>query len=193
MRKRNNHMVSLFTSIFSVFRSLLFCMFILVTGGCNDENHGNEQLAADHPVILQAELAEKEGNVQKKWGRWVVWCGHKICSGSYTWTFPKSGTFTFVWKDVNHKCAGSSPYAFYINEKKVVSGRIPQHGSCDGCTPNNIKQHPQMTQHQADINFGQYIVRKGDRIKLWVQNDFACGIEGPGAYGGYFLEMIAYP
>ncbi len=146
------------------------------------------------PVVLEAEKADRAGAVQKKWGRWVVWCGHNICDGSYTWEFPAAGTYRFVWKDVVHKCAGASPYAMFIDGDKVIGGKIPQHGSCNGCTPQNIVHNPGGRYlKRADIDLGSYRVGADFKVKLWVQNAFDCGIQNPGAYGGHFLEIIAYP
>lgn len=150
--------------------------------------------SAREPVTLEAEKADREGAVQKKWGRWVVWCGHNICDGSYTWEFPAAGTYRFVWKDVVHKCAGASPYAMFIDGDKVNGGKIPQHGSCDGCTPQNIVHNPgQRYLRRADIDLGSYPMGVRSKVKLWVRNAFDCGIQNPGAYGGHFLEIIAYP
>lgn len=146
------------------------------------------------PIVLQADQAEKRGSAIKKWDRWVIWCGHKICDGSYTWVFPESGTYRLVWKDVKHKCAGASPYALYVAGEKLRSGKIPQHGACDQCTPENIIHNPGgRFGRRADIDLGTYTLDRDDVIMLWAQNAFDCGIQNPGAYGGHFLEIIAYP
>ncbi len=164
--------------------------------GCGQTETTAAQSAAAprDPVVLQAAKAEHAGAVQKKWDRWVVWCGHNICDGSYTWEFPAAGTYRFVWKDVVHKCAGASPYALFVDGDKVTGGKIPQHGSCDGCTPQNIVNNPgERYATRADIDLGSYRVASGRKVKLWVQNAFDCGIQNPGAYGGHFLEIIAHP
>ncbi len=177
----------------SRFRSLLIIPATTLLIGCG-QNSDSSAGAPGPPVVLEAEKARHEGAVQKKWDRWVVWCGHNICDGSYTWTFPASGTFEFVWKDVVHKCAGSSPYKLFVDGKQRLAGKIPQHGSCEGCTPQNIVHNPDEkygTRH--DIGLGRYRLGKGSEVRLWVQNSFLCGIENPGAYGGHFLEILASP
>ncbi|MDH3282809.1 MAG: hypothetical protein OEQ39_28260 [Gammaproteobacteria bacterium] len=151
--------------------------------------------AADRaPVILKADDAVKQGSAIKKWDRWVIWCGHNICDGSYTWTFPESGSYRLVWKEVGHKCAGASPYALYIDDEKKRASKIPQHGSCAECTPQNIVHNPGgRFGKRADIDLGTYQLRNGGKITLWAQNAFDCGIQNPGAYGGHFLELMALP
>ncbi len=149
--------------------------------------------AAD-AVVLKADDAIKQGAAIKKWDKWVIWCGHNICDGSYTWNFPETGTYRFVWKDVGHKCAGASPYALYIDDEKKRAAKIPQHGSCAECTPQNIVHNPGgRFGRRADIDLGTYRLRSDAKVTLWAQNAFDCGIENPGAYGGHFLEIIAVP
>ncbi|MDH3638519.1 MAG: hypothetical protein OES09_08635 [Gammaproteobacteria bacterium] len=146
------------------------------------------------PVVLKADDAVKQGSAIKKWDRWVIWCGHNICDGSYTWTFPRTGSFQLLWKDVKHKCAGASPYALHIDDKKKLASKIPQHGSCAECTPQNIVHNPGgRFGRRADIDLGTYELRRNTKIVLWAQNAFDCGIQNPGAYGGHFLEIIALP
>ena len=107
---------------------------------------------------------------------WVVWCGHKVCDGSWTWTFPSSGDYHITWQAVKEKCAGSPAYEFRINGRTVTSGRIPQYGSCGGCDGSGVF---------VDRELGSVEFEKGDSVTLWVENDFACGIDGPGAYAAH--------
>jgi len=59
------------------------------------------------------------------------------------------------------------------------SGRLAQYGSCGSCTPGSIEEV------FKDTSLGQYTLERGDEITLYVKNDFACGIEGPGAYAAF--------
>lgn len=131
-------------------------------------------------VALDPALAETRGAAQYRcWGDdcyWVVWCGHKICDGSWTWTFPSSGDYRITWKGVEEKCAGSPAYEVRINGQSVAGGRVPQHGSCSGCDGGGVL---------VDRDLGTFEVRKGDAVTLWAENDFACGIDGPGAYAAH--------
>ncbi len=143
-------------------------------------------------IVLNPADAERKGSIVYKWDLWVVWCGHNICDGSYTWRFPEKGRYTFVWP-VGHKCAGSAPYALLINGKEVNRGRIPQLGSCEGCTPRNIRENPDGRYgHKKEIVLGRYKMNKGDRVELRARNSFVCGIENPGAYAA-FNELLAKP
>jgi hypothetical protein len=177
-------------------RAVLFPAMLLGLMGCGQPQTTSAEGAGAPraPVVLEAAKADRQGAVQKKWDRWVVWCGHKICDGSYTWEFPTAGSYRFMWKDIVHKCAGASPYAMFIDGDKVVEGKIPRHGSCSGCTPQNIVHNPgERYLKRADFNLGSYRVQAKSKVKLWVQNAFDCGIQNPGAYGGHFLEIVAYP
>lgn len=171
-------------------RSLLLVVIFLTS--CSE---AQQQIAqADlKPVVLKAEDAKKEGSIQYKWGRWNVWCGHNICSGIYSWTFPNAGEYSLVWKEVVHKCAGSPPYSLYIDGKKIRDGKIKQHGSCNACTGQNIVNNPdEKFLTFKDIKLGRYQFKKDSLVQLWVQNAFDCGIQNPGAYGD-FLEVHANP
>lgn len=167
---------------------LLQCFaLITITIACSAEE---AVVPSSDTVILKAADAEKQGSLMHKWGKWVVWCGHSICDGTYSWRFPEQGTFELLW-NVGHKCAGSAPYKLTLNDKMVTEGRIPQHGSCDGCTPENIVANPNNRYGQMkDIALGRFQLRPGDRVQLWVRNDFACGISNPGAYA-YYDELRA--
>jgi len=144
------------------------------------------------PIRLDGQDSHREGAAQFKFDHWVVWCGHDHCDGQYQWSFPASGHFSFRW-EVNHKCAGAPPYRLMKNGRVLVEGRVPQHGSCDACTGNNIRHNPDNAfREMKTIDLGVHRLRKGDALQLWVENSFLCGIENPGAYAA-FREIVATP
>jgi len=110
---------------------------------------------------------------------WVVWCGHAICDGSWSWSFKSTGTYRITWLNVNSKCAGAPPYEVRINGKTVHSGRVPQYGACHDCAQRRGYGV------WGDIDLGNFELKNGDVVTLWAQNEFACGIDGPGAYAAY--------
>ena len=143
-----------------------------------------EAAAADDPpepvVAMDPARADTRGAAKYKcWDDncyWVVWCGHQICDGSWSWTFPSSGSYHITWQGVKEKCAGSPAYELRVNGRPVESGRVPQYGSCGGCDGSG---------QFVDRGLGTHDIEKGDTVTLWVRNDFACGIEGPGAYAAH--------
>ena len=137
-------------------------------------------------LTLDGGAATRSGQAQFHcWaeGCWeVVWCGHAICDGSWTWNnFPHSGQFSFVWEGVNEKCAGSPPYQLQINGETVQSGEIAQWGSCSEC-PDSSGNFAQIF---TNYDLGSYQLTKGDTVTLWAQTEFSCGINGAGAYAAH--------
>lgn len=159
--------------------------WVLSFAACSEAETDDKASASAGPmsVELDPEKARLEGKAQYKcWsGRcyWVVWCGHNICDGAWRWTFPASGTYEIIWKGVSYKCAGAPPYELRINDEVGQAGRLEQYGSCERCTPGN------MDEVFRDTSLGTYSLNAGDEITLDVTNDFACGIEGPGAYAAF--------
>jgi len=159
-------------------------------GGSDDADKGRAVEAAadtgasseppEYVVSLDPARADTRGAAQYRcWGDncyWVVWCGHKICDGSWTWTFPSTGEYHITWQAVKEKCAGSPSYELRVNGRAVTSGRIPQYGSCSGCDGSGVF---------VDRELGTFEIEKGDAVTLWAENDFACGIDGPGAYAAH--------
>lgn len=142
-------------------------------------------------VELDPGQARRRGAAQYRcWGDdcwWVVWCGHAVCDGSWRWKdFPASGSFRFVWKGVNKKCAGSPPYRLEIDGRTVAAGEVPQYGSCDDCARRRGYGV------YEDISLGTHTLRKGSRISLWAETEFLCGIDGPGAYAAHDT-LLAVP
>jgi hypothetical protein len=80
---------------------------------------------------------------------------------------------------VQQKCSGSPPYDLRINGKSVTGGEIPQYGSCARCTETDA---PNIFVNQ---DLGVFDIEEGDVVTLWVETEFSCGIDGPGAYGAY--------
>ncbi|MDZ7841473.1 MAG: hypothetical protein U5R46_11775 [Gammaproteobacteria bacterium] len=138
---------------------------------------------APQTVELDPEQAVKSGDARYKcWsGRcwWVVWCGHNVCDGSWQWTFPATGNYEIIWKGLNFKCAGAPPYELRINGDVVKSGVVDQYKSCEQC------QRGSMAEVFRDTSLGEYSLEVGDEITLYAKNDFACGINGPGAYAAH--------
>ena len=134
-------------------------------------------------VTLQPSQARLSAAAQYRcWddGCWsVVWCDHNICDGAWHWSFPESGTYRLTWKGVNEKCAGSPPYSVIVNGETVDSGRLPQYGSCGDCAARGGYGI------FVDRDIGTFELNEGDQITLWARTDFACGIDGPGAYAAY--------
>lgn len=177
-------------------RIFLLCLSLVVVSACDNPlatsggggSEDDSTLAADidagdspeRVVSMDPALAETRGAAQYRcWGDdcyWVVWCGHKVCDGSWTWTFPSSGDYQITWEGVKEKCAGSPAYEVRINGQSVAAGRVPQYGSCSGCGGGGVF---------VDRDLGTFEIRKGDAVTLWVENDFACGIDGPGAYAAH--------
>lgn len=157
---------------------------LLPLGACSDATTGGDENPGGSPVIeLDPGAARLDGKAQNKcWSDrcyWVVWCGHNICDGAWSWSFPADGSYEIVWKGVSYKCAGSPPYQLRINDEVVRSGRLAQYGSCGECVPGS------MAEVFTDTSLGTYPLEQGDKITLYVRNDFACGIEGPGAYAAF--------
>ncbi len=164
---------------------------LLLLAACSEGKSENgassapESSAAPAPqsVELDPELARLKGQARYKcWSGecwWVVWCGHEICDGSWEWTFPATGDYEIIWKGLNFKCAGAPPYELRINGEVVKSGVVDQYKSCDEC------QSGSMAQQFRDTSLGVYSLEAGDEITLYAKNDFACGIDGPGAYAAY--------
>jgi hypothetical protein len=143
----------------------------------------------DPVVTLDPDNASLEGAAQwyckEPYGCWwLVHCGHAICDGSWNWTFSSGGTYRLNWRGVQHKCAGSPPYQLRINDKVVTSGKIPQYGSCDDCGPVDF---PSILVNQG---LGTFDIDEGDKVTLWIETEFSCGIDGPGAYG-VFDDIVA--
>jgi hypothetical protein len=115
---------------------------------------------------------------------WLVHCGHAICDGSWNWTFKSEGTYRLNWRGVQQKCAGSPPYQIKINDNVVTSGEIPQYGSCAECGPVDF---PSIF---VDQGLGTFDIEEGDKVTLWIETEFSCGIDGPGAYGA-FDDIVA--
>lgn len=152
--------------------------------GTTESSTVNTQTSNSSPVVnLNPGQARISGAAQYRcWGSdcwWVVWCGHAICDGAWHWTFPSTGTYRLTWNGVNHKCAGSPPYSLAINGKKVVSGRVPQYGSCSDCAARGGYGI------YENIDLGAFTIEKGDTVTLWAETHFACGLDGPGAYAAY--------
>jgi hypothetical protein len=164
----------------AMLRLLAVLACALVFAGC-----GEAQTTQSGPqrVELDPENAVQRGQAQYKcWSGgcwWVVWCGHNICEGEWEWEFPASGNYEIIWQGVSYKCAGAPPYELRINGSAVRSDELAQYGSCGECIPGNM---PEVFE---DTSLGQYELNKGDRITLWIRNDFACGIDGPGAYAAF--------
>lgn len=148
--------------------------------GSNENSEGADQEQPSQPVVrLDPNRAELRGAAQYKcWGdcHWVVWCGHQICDGSWTWSFPSSGSYAITMERVKEKCAGSAKYEVRINGRTATSGRIPRYGSCGGCDGSG---------RWVDRTLGTFQIEAGDQVTLWAENDFACGIDGPGAYAAH--------
>ena len=163
----------------------MVCLCAGSSAACSEDDGGPEQSAGDAPRLIELDpgKARLDGKAQDKcWaGRcyWVVWCGHNICDGAWRWQFPASGNYEIIWKAVSYKCAGAPPYELRVNGEVVRSGRLEQYGSCKRCTPGS------MDEVFRDTSLGQYALRKGDEITPYVKNDFACGIDGPGAYAAF--------
>ncbi len=165
-----------------------FCILCSVSA-CSPAS--DDHVPAPGQVIsLDPANAQRTGAAQyrcwdgKCW--WVVWCGHKICDGSWSWVFPASGNYRIVWKGVKFKCAGSPSYELRINNKTVAKGKLPQHGACHDCAAR--RGYGIFT----DLPFGTFSINKGDTVMLWAKNDFACGIQGPGAYAAHD-KLLAEP
>lgn len=154
----------------------------LIADAAASESDPDDHVSGDPPkpvVHLDPRRAQTRGEAKYKcWDNcwWVVWCGHNICDGSWTWTFPSSGSYEITWENVKEKCAGSPSYEVRINGETVTSSRVPQHGSCDGCSGGG---------RWVDRSLGTFDIEEGDDVTLWVENDFACGIDGPGAYAAH--------
>lgn len=150
------------------------------TGNGSADDSSSSDDPPERVVALDPGRAEIRGAAQNRcWDGecyWVVWCGHKICDGSWTWTFPSSGDYQITWEGVKEKCAGSPAYEVRINGRTVTDGRVPRHGSCSGCDGSG---------RFVDRELGTFEIEKGDAVTLWVENHFACGIEGPGAYAAH--------
>lgn len=165
---------------------------LLFITGCSDgeTDQPGDATGARTPVELNPEQAQLEGSAQYKcWsGRcyWVVWCGHNICDGSWSWSFAGSGAYEIIWQGVSYKCAGAPPYELRINGEAVLSDRLSQYGSCDRCAPDSLEEV------FRDTSLGTHRLEEGDEIALHITNDFACGIEGPGAYAA-FKTLVAEP
>lgn len=162
---------------------MLLCL-LLAAVGADAENDTAAPTASGPAVVeLKPSAASLSGQAQNKcWPNgcfWVVWCGHNICDGAWQWSFPATGTYELVWEHVSFKCAGSPPYELRINRQTVRSGRLAQYGSCGECAPSDL------TEKFADTSLGEYALQAGDRVTLRVKNDFACGIDGPGAYAAF--------
>jgi hypothetical protein len=143
----------------------------------------------DPVVTLDPDDASLEGAAQyfckEPYGCWwLVHCGHAICDGSWNWKFASEGTYRLNWRGVQQKCAGSPPYQIRINDKVVTSGEIPQYGSCDECGPVDV---PNIFVNQG---LGTFDIEEGDKVTLWIETEFSCGIDGPGAYGA-FDDIVA--
>lgn len=141
-------------------------------------------------VVLDGGVATRTGAAQYRcWsdGCWqVVWCGHAICEGAWSWTsFPHDGQFTFTWRGVNEKCAGSPPYELRINDEVVKTGEITQWGSCSEC-PDSTGSYGIF----KNYSLGTHQLKKGDKVTLWSKTEFACGIDGPGAYTAH-TDIVA--
>ena len=160
----------------------------LLMYGCNDGIGGqstSSRAVADAPARIELAPADarRTGEAKYKcWGQscyWVVWCGHRLCDGSWSWRFPASGRYRLTWQAVKHKCAGSPAWEIRINGERVSKGNIPQYGSCHDCAAR--RGYGEF----KDFGLGTYSLRQGDDLTLYVRNDFACGIEGPGAYAAH--------
>ncbi|HJL65352.1 MAG: hypothetical protein QF586_05285 [Arenicellales bacterium] len=139
----------------------------------------------DIAVTFKGNLADRTGAAQYRcWDEecWhVVWCENEICDGSWSWSsFPYDGEFTFIWKGVNEKCAGSPPYELRINGEAVKSGEVAQWGSCSSCPDKTGKYGI-----YKDYNLGTYQLKSDDTVALWAQTEFSCGLNGPGAYAAH--------
>lgn len=158
---------------------------MLMFSACSEADTDGDRAAASGPqsVVLDPDQATRTGDARHKcWSGgcwWVVWCGHNICDGSWQWSFPASGTYEIVWKGVSYKCAGAPPYELRINGEVVRADRLAQYGTCEQCIPGN------MPEEFRDTSLGRYALNEGDDITLYVKNDFACGIDGPGAYAAF--------
>lgn len=134
-------------------------------------------------VNLDPVQAQTTGSAQRRcWDDgcyWVVWCGHQICDGSWSWDFPSSGSYRLTWKGLNEKCAGSPEYEIRINGETVSNGRVPQYGSCSDCAERRGYGI------FVDRDLGTFDLKQGDSLTLWAKTDFACGIDGPGAYAAH--------
>jgi hypothetical protein len=154
-----------------------------------DEGEDETREKGDPVVTLAPDDASLEGAAQyyckEPYGCWwLVHCGHAICDGSWNWRFPSEGTYRLSWRGVQQKCAGSPPYQIRINDDVVTSGEIPQYGSCDECGPDEF---PNIFVNQG---LGTFDIKEGDKVTLWIETEFSCGIEGPGAYGA-FDDIVA--
>ena len=130
----------------------------------------------DIAVTFKGNLADRTGAAQYRcWDEecWhVVWCENEICDGSWSWSsFPYDGEFTFIWKGVNEKCAGSPPYELRINGEAVKSGEVAQWGSCSSCPDKTGKYGI-----YKDYNLGTYQLKSDDTVALWAQTEFSCGL-----------------
>ncbi len=140
--------------------------------------------AANAPptVRLDPGAAQLSGSAKYKcWDDgcwWVVWCGHAICDGAWQWQFPASGQYSLTWNGLSYKCAGAPPYSVAVNGKVIVTGRVPRHGDCSDCDAGRWGTN-------GNLPLGSFSLDAGDTVTLWAQTDFACGINGPGAYAAY--------
>ena len=146
--------------------------------------------AFDVAITLDADNSTRKGRAHNHcWKNecWeVVWCGHNVCAGSWSWSdFPHTGQFNFTWKGVSEKCAGSPPYQLRVNGQAVTSGEISQWGSCSECpdAAGNFNVF-------KDYDLGNHKINKGDTITLWAQTEFLCGINSAGAYAAHDNIMI---
>lgn len=142
-------------------------------------------------ITLDGESSTRKGRAHNHcWDNecWeVVWCGHNVCEGSWSWSnFPHTGQFNVVWKGVSEKCAGSPPYQLRINGETVISGEIAQWGSCSECpdAAGNFNVF-------KDYDLGNHKINKGDTIILWAQTEFSCGINWAGAYAAHDNILVS--
>lgn len=175
--------VSRFVAALALASVLVACDDGGTSSGAGSEANTAQTAANTAPVVrLDPGAARLSGSAQYKcWDDgcwWVVWCGHAICDGAWQWRFPASGQYSLTWNGLSYKCAGAPPYSVAVNGKVIVTGRVPRHGDCSDCDAGRWGTN-------GNLPLGSFSLDAGDTVTLWAQTDFACGINGPGAYAAY--------